>query len=528
MEESYFMSINGVHINEPEAYSDFSITNKTWQRFFIFCFVANLLLYGGVIFQSRLYIDDIGRSMAGDLGYFSNGRPLAEIILTLLHLGSPLVNFSPLPQIIAVAILAVSGIVLARRYLIRTPFIAAIATLPLAGQPYYIENMSYTFDSPTMSLALCFALFGAIRLADMGKRGDIIVSSSCLLAALSCYQPAAGIFFVVYFFLTATRIDPIVHPLKYFIKAFLRLTVSSGLAFSLYAVVVWLTGHIQSSYTQEHSSVVKLGSIFPTIVTNTRSFFQTFIYDWSGNLLGYIFVLLFMISLLTNILMIFKKTGGYGYARTAGYIAVSSSIILLSPIAAFFPQMFLVSPVFFPRVYVGVGAVLCCSSLTICSYSASVTRPAISKHLRNLSILFLCVVVYCLSVFSYSYARANSEQKHYEDIIISGLVSDLQTVIAENKCTKLFIYGTIGQSPILKHAAKKFPLIGRLVPLHIQGDWYWGFRQLESAGITLADSPIATEKQSTIIKTNQPLIARGTYSIFVDGDTILLAFRPTF
>jgi len=89
------MSINSGHINEMEAYSDFSITNKTWQRFFIFCFLANLLLYGGVVFQSRLYIDDIGRSMEGDLGYSSNGRPLAGLILKLLHLGSPLVNFSP-------------------------------------------------------------------------------------------------------------------------------------------------------------------------------------------------------------------------------------------------------------------------------------------------------------------------------------------------------------------------------------------------------------------------------------------------
>jgi hypothetical protein len=129
-----------------------------------------LILYP-ILRANRYYDDDLKRALIGRTGWDSNGRPLTTLLMKLLQCyDSALVDISPLTQIGAVAILAWVGVLIARRYAMRSPWMAALVAFPLGAQPFYLENLSYKFDALSMSLAMLLALLPVLAIKD-NRRG---------------------------------------------------------------------------------------------------------------------------------------------------------------------------------------------------------------------------------------------------------------------------------------------------------------------------------------------------------------------
>jgi hypothetical protein len=170
---------------------------------FAAAFAANSFACLPLIFVNRPLLDDMGRSIEGYLAWVADGRPLASVFFYLINLGKPAVNLAPLGQILALAILAMACVSLAASFQMRNPIQAAIGTLPLGANPYFLENLSYQFDAPLMAAAvLCAVVAANILSKDGGVR-----FSSCLflVAALMLYQPAVCTFLVIILIDTASR-----------------------------------------------------------------------------------------------------------------------------------------------------------------------------------------------------------------------------------------------------------------------------------------------------------------------------------
>ena len=144
--------------------------------------VAGLLLVLPILLFVHRYIDDYGRSMDGEYRWAEVGRPLAAGLVALVNLGAPAVAVAPLHQLLAVGVLSLVAVVAARAYGLRSPFWSALATLPLLGQPYALENLSYGFDCLAMALALGLAVLASVTLHRVGSWRGLLVGT-CPLSA---------------------------------------------------------------------------------------------------------------------------------------------------------------------------------------------------------------------------------------------------------------------------------------------------------------------------------------------------------
>ena len=59
-----------------------------------------------IILANQYYVDDIGRSSAGYTMWGIDGRPAADLIMTIFNLSYRLSDLSPLPLIVSCAILS--------------------------------------------------------------------------------------------------------------------------------------------------------------------------------------------------------------------------------------------------------------------------------------------------------------------------------------------------------------------------------------------------------------------------------------
>jgi hypothetical protein len=83
----------------------------------IFLTVMFSLLYCiGLIISDINYLDDYGRYLLGYSGLSANGRPIADLALTIINMGFPLLDLTPLSLIASIFVMAVSGVIIADRF----------------------------------------------------------------------------------------------------------------------------------------------------------------------------------------------------------------------------------------------------------------------------------------------------------------------------------------------------------------------------------------------------------------------------
>jgi len=148
----------------------------------------------------------------------------------------------------------------------------------------------------------------------------------------------------------------------------------------------------------------------------------------------------------------------------------------------------------------------------------------VGKYRRLFFAVPVCTVAYSLILFSFAYSSANWAQKQYEDIVIGALLSDTDRLTINKNVTRFAITGNLGRSPLLINSARKYPLISALVPVHIWGEWYWGYMQLKFMGLPLAQANINEAEKLDIIKNNEPVVNKTKYSIYLVDNLLLIRF----
>ncbi len=473
----------------------------------------------------RLYIDDIGRSMRGyamwwDLG----GRPLADLFITIINLGSPLVNTFPLPQLISISLLVVAGICLARAFGVESRLMAALCTLPLAGQPYYLENMSYSFDSPFMALSMLLCVCAAIQLFGTGKY-RLIYSLCMLFAALNLYQAPLGAFFACCLFLMVRGAETAPAPCAFWTFSIIRAGVAGGGASLAYIPVTKIPK--LSAYVSQHGEMVGLGGGQLKIWENIRFYFSTLSADWANNAVGWVVLLLFVLTMLLAVRRMARpRDGRAGFSgAAAGYAAGAVVLLALTWLVAYFPQYLLDRPQWSPRTFTGIGAIISCC----CLYCHTALRPSAesaSDPRKQLAALPVYLTVFVLITFCYAFSKANSEQKFYEDAILTRLVDDIETLSVGRTIKDISYIGRIGANPVLLNSRKKFPLLDRLVSMQIENNWIWGYRQFTYAGLTAFGwRKLTEEDKAAIFKSVSPLVDKTRYAIYLRGDQLVVHFR---
>jgi hypothetical protein len=489
------------------------------QKYLLPVLAANLMLFFGMLTGGRLYLDDLGRSMLGNSDWSLVGRPLADLFIGLINLGTPLVNTFPLPQLIAIGIVSVASIFLGARYRLGSPLLA-LCTLPLAGQPYFLENMSFTFDSPAMALSLLLAVAAAAQLQETG-RGPLVRGGLMVLAALALYQAAVEALVVAYLFLLVANIDPDLEPQRYFLPRLGRFCLATGAAFLIYLPVPRIFP--LSDYGRQNAGMGGLD----TAGANFTSYFSTLGKDWGGNALGYIMLLLVILTLVAVFLK--PSAGQDGEVRRTGrslvYGTLSVALVLLALLLSYFPLLLLQQPTLTPRTFIGFGVFLACCSLQTCSYfSARTGYPDWCRW--GLGVVPAFLIAFACINFAYAYSKGSTEQKAYEEAIVNRLIADTDNVLAGRSIASYSIAGNIGRNPLLINSIDKYPLLYRMVQIHIDEDRYWGYLQLNYLGLVLPKQVLAPERKQAILAT-QPVLKRPKYWIHLLDNQMVIRFIPS-
>lgn len=485
-----------------------------------------LILYP-ILRANRYFDDDLKRALIGHTGWDSNGRPLTTLLMKLLQCyDSALVDISPLTQMGSIAVLAWIGVLIARRYAIRSPWLAALVTFPLGAQPFYLENLSYKFDALSMSLAMLLALLPILSIGRQRRGWWLGVLS--LFGSLNFYQPAINVY-LIFVLLDVVLAQLRGEPLREWLTPFLSRVLQVGMTMLAYQLLIGI--HIHGWVGRESQKIHSLSEL-PLVAKNIAGF-----YRFIGNSFDQQWWAYFLPLLL--VLVVFPVAIGIRYAwkRRADHARwVSGALLLASfllPLVALLclagPMLLLLTPEFEPRVLMGVGALL------VTGLIAMQAALAQWHGSPRWTLAAGCMLALGACSLASAYGNALGEQKHYEDRIAASLADDLAELKIEKGIRGFLLDGSIGFSPITAHIAESFPMVHSLISpylaaadefhttdflmYYVDGVDYIG-QQTDPASLQAQSGMLARARQTAAVRTTSG------YSVRVIDDLAVVTFHP--
>lgn len=488
---------------------------------YLACLGSILFLVLPIILAGRLYNDDYGRSIFGYFGWSDTGRYFADYIYYLFNLGSPAINVFPLNQIIASLFIALACVLLSSLFNLTKPSVVALATLPLGGQPYFLENLSYSFDALSMSCGLLCAVASATLLIKNGSIKTILLSAFLLFASLSLYQQAANVYFIVFVYAMLREFAQKGSKVHIHQKKIINGILVPAFAFAAYVPIYKLTTTVD--YALEKVGDWNLTELPNIVYTNLVSYWSFLYYDWKGTVFGICVVIILLQAVF--LLPLSKRdntTGSQGSLKKP----VISIIFILLVIFSYGILLFMKDPGFDERYFISVGAILALCCLEIAEKTNWETiKGKISARVIALNTPIF-ILSYSLIVFSYAYGQASAAQKEYENAFMARLMHDIEALHAGAEFSNVaFIYGSPA-SPIAVNAFNKFRLIDRLVTRHMEHDYFFGKLQLMTYGLQISSPEEASHARDLIINgTAQPKYESSIYKLYIVDDDLIVAFN---
>ena len=129
-------------------------------KFLIKPFLCIMIIFAiaiiAIIRADYYYVDDAKRAAEGVAGWVNFSRYITEFLAPILHADTYLTDISPLPQLLAVCIMAITGVIVLYIYKNEKKFSIweVIAVIPLGLSPYFLECLTFKYDAPYMALSV--------------------------------------------------------------------------------------------------------------------------------------------------------------------------------------------------------------------------------------------------------------------------------------------------------------------------------------------------------------------------------------
>ncbi|MDR3284361.1 MAG: glucosyltransferase domain-containing protein [Treponema sp.] len=425
-------------------------------------FVKPVLIMSGIYVLALLsliranfsYSDDLHRAIHGQRGWVGWSRYISNILAIFIHTNSNISDISPLPQLIAIFLLAISCVLLV--YLLGNKKIITLslfASVPVGLSPYFLQCLSYKFDSPYMALSIVTSIMPFLFI----ESRIIFIASSILGLLVMCmtYQASSGIYILLTIILCFQNWNRKEKSMKDILK-FAGIAMVTFIFTMIFFRVVFMqlySGYGVSTAMFSHKYI--LFGILVNIKQYTVQTIHNFNMVWK---IGIVLVCIFFVYHAV-------KT-----SKQAKFIAciVSIFVIFALYIMSFGVYLVLETPLFAPRAMYGFGVFI--AILCICV----TTRAA---KISSLSVLALN---WCFVVFACIYGNALVDQKRYTDFRAELLLHDLSNLFPDRKKTdmKLQLENDIGYAPIVQKIIKQYPITKELVPIDIDGSIEWTYYYL--------------------------------------------------
>lgn len=413
--------------------------------------VVYLIGISALLRANIYYADDIARAMEGYARFDAWSRYLATFFSWFLHTDTYLTDISPLPQIIAVFVVALASAISV--YLItgnkEPSWWCLIAALPIGLSPYFLECLSFKYDSPYMALSVLFSVL-PLLFCNGNQIIYVLCSMLGIIGMCTTYQASSGIF-----------------PMLVVLLAIRRWTAGEQIKQVLQFIAVSAAGYLlgiglfrfvlmSDTFAYASTEAASLAQLFPCILSNYKKYIVHILRDFKPEWLFACFLV--CVCFLWAVISQSKQS-------KLAVLVITGIAMLGMFLLSYGAYAFLVSPIFAARAMYGFGCLIAFLGIFAVA-NAPKACPAKAVTL---------VLSWMFFVFSFIYGNAWSVQSKYTDFRITEAIDDLaecRTLWGED--VTLQITGSIGYAPVLENMLDDFPIIEKLILVTFQGDGWWG------------------------------------------------------
>lgn len=403
------------------------------------------------------YIDDQGRVVDGHMGWMGFSRYTTTIGAGILQMGSYMADLSPLTTLLAIAIMAVAGLIII--YILKVVIfekkivwwdVLAVAMMGLS--PYFMECFSYKFDAPFMALSVLASVipFVFYKKSWWGFYGLAAIGT---MVMCTTYQASSGIFPMMVVAVTAAEWA---QGAKW--KDLWRFVVGSGATY-LITVVIFKEFLMIPQSLYVSNEIFGISELVPGIIGNFQRYYGLVISDarWIWLVMGGIIISEFVIVFTVK-----------SKRNKVGAVATAIGVIVLLAMMAFGLYVALVAPLTEMRAMYGIGVAV--------ALLAVIVSGMAEKWIWKLP---AAVLTYNFVIFATTYGnmlKVQDDEAKFRAEIIAMELAELP-VMQTGEPVFVKVYGGIQQSKAIRQWTEKTgaEALARLVPAQMRGDgWIWG------------------------------------------------------
>ena len=392
------------------------------------------------------YIDDTGRQIDGNTDFArSYSRWGSEIGSWLVQGSRHLTDMGLWTHILSGFIVSVTGIIIVYSFHKKLSLLALTAAMLVGFNPWFLQNLSFRFDSPYMSLSL---LFSVLPFLFWNKNKVLFLVGSILSIFLMCntYQASSGIYVVMVLALSLKQLldnQSFIAVLK---KAIVAM-ISYISAMFLYLIETKFNPEIATRGGM--TTIASVKDIPKTILVNSQMYLSK-ITEQSTKLwilLFFILVIFFVLSTVLNAKVSPVKSFLYAVLFLFLGSILSYGVFLIFP-----EKLLLISP----RYGYGFSFFV----VSIIMLTLANTSKNVLGYVSKTAVCLFCV--YLLS-FTFVYASALSHQKESFERQSMILADDLKDLVNRDTVT---VHSTslFKDSPVFVNSSKNYPILKELVP----------------------------------------------------------------
>lgn len=417
--------------------------------------VIYLLAFYPIARANINYIDDVGRVHSGYIEWDFFSRYVSKYFAIFMHTGTYLADISPLPQIVAIIILSITGCTLISLFNDekKISLINIISVIPIGLSPYYLGCISFKYDAPYMSLSILASVLPFIFFKSDKKAYRRFFIANLLGTLVMCmtYQASSGIVPIVTIFLAFKLWS------NKEAKEALKLIGLSALSYILGLIIFRLFILIPvDDYVS--TSILPLKELIPGFFKNLVTYYTVI----NSTLRKLWKVLICAVA----VLFVLTKTIQSKQNKVLSFF-VSILVIIVSAVLTFGVLPALSSTTFTPRNIYSIGVLI-----ALLAVSITTNRK---YRLNNLIVFLLC---WCFFTFSFLYGNAYVEQKRYENFRIQTVIDDLNDMkmMATPETKIINICGNIGRAPSIDNYPEGYRnMIEFLITQVFGDDGYYGY-----------------------------------------------------
>lgn len=433
---------------------------EMWSRHFENCSLSRACIILFIIYFAALfpliranfnYIDDNGRVFSGYASWDNFSRYLSNFLSSFIHCGNYLSDISPLPQMIAMFILVLTSVVAIRIFKGNGHGISLwdlISVIPLGLSPYFLENISYKFDSPYMALSV---LASVIPLLFCAKKRSVYIGTVFFSMLVVCmtYQAASGIFPLAVILLAFQKWCKKEKRIQEILTFILDSAIGYIAAFGIFSLFI-----MRSVDTYVSNEIASISTVFSNYQTYLSLIKADFHKIWSFLILA--LVVWYIVMSVYN-----SKQSKVITFILSVLVTIFSALLSLGIYPA------LAKPLTAPRAMYGVGAFIAFMGV------GNIAEKDKRLPLRVITIM----IAWAFITFAAAYGNALAAQQEYEDFrreeVLSDL-TDLEEFYSNNEIKNVQINGSVGYAPAIRMTVGKYGMLQRLVPIQFQQRWTWG------------------------------------------------------